>query len=193
MDLVTLILACSIYPDNSITNAMVKLGSNGSPFTVTVHNNTQATTLTFKTAQDAIQYTQREIAQKHVVDLGIMQIPSPWLAHYNLTLAEVFRPCKNMLVASNILNHIADQCPDLNCTLSTFKSGDPQLGLSYATQIVNYAHAHPFVKPPSVFGKIQPTAKSLPVNKPENAEEELSQAAPQPTTAPTVEDAAQKS
>ena len=189
MDLVTLVLACSLYADNSITSAMVKLGSDSNPLTITVHKNpSEIQILTFKTPASAIQFAQQEIGQKHVVDLGIMQIPSPWLSHYDLTLADVFRPCKNMIVATNILNHIADQCSTQACILSTYKTGDPQLGLDYATQITTYAQAHPFIKPPSIFTATHTKASTTTVEASQTTKNTDFQ--PQSSKEPTTEEPA---
>jgi len=149
MDLITMVLACSLYTDNSITNAMVQVGS---------HNNSLAVRSTdglkiFKTQSDAINYTNTALQQGNTIDIGIMQIPSRW-AHASHSAAELFAPCKNMVVATKILNQAMDRCSELSandpsideqaCALSIYKTGNPQAGLDYANAIISYAKAHSF-------------------------------------------------
>lgn len=151
MDLVTTILACSLYNDNSIINAMIKVGSQGKPLTISVANEPPKT---FTAANQAIQYANHQIQQGYEVDIGLMQIPSRWLSETHTTVSQLLAPCKNLVVASKILNRAMDQCvalqssnPNLNlqaCALSVYISGNPQEGLDYANQVLSYANQNTF-------------------------------------------------
>lgn len=150
MDLVTLVLACSLYADNSIAYAMIQTGTQNNPLAVTVDGTRQ----TFRSMPLAIRYTQRQIAEGKNVAIGLMQIPSQWLPEITAHASDLFRPCKNLVVATQILEKLRLQCqtitankPNTNiqaCVLSLYKTRDPQKGLTYAKQVMQYAKVHPF-------------------------------------------------
>ncbi len=150
MDLITLVLACSLYADNSIPYAMIQVESKNNPLAVNVDNDAKH----FKTESDAIAYTQAKIAQGKTVNIGLMQIANQWLPEMGAHAADLFRPCKNMVVATQIMNKLQLQCqtlartnPNLNvqtCMLSMYKTGNTQNGLAYANNIIAYAAKHPF-------------------------------------------------
>jgi hypothetical protein len=150
MDLVTLVLACSLYADNSIPYAMIQTGTQNNPLAVTVDGTPQ----TFKSMPLAIRYTQRQIAEGKKVDIGLMQIPSQWLPEIAAHPSDLFRSCKNLVVATQILEKLRLQCqtiaannpsPNIQaCVLSLYKTRDPQKGLAYAKQVMQYAKVHPF-------------------------------------------------
>lgn len=150
MDLVTLVLACSLYTDNSIPYAMIQTGTQNNPLVVTVDE----TRKTFKSMPLAIRYTQRQIAEGKKVNIGLMQISSQWLPEIAAHASDLFRPCKNLVVATQILEKLHLQCQTIaannsnmdiqTCALSLYKTRDPQNGLSYANQVIQYAKAHPF-------------------------------------------------
>lgn len=140
MDLVTMILACSLYPDNAILNAMVELNSQNNPLMVSGKP--------FKSAKTAEVYVQAKQASQAAFEIGLLQIPSQWVAHRPVSIEELLRPCKNMIVATQILNETQLKCQgDVACALSLYKTGDPQAGLNYAQQIIQYASEHPFKMP----------------------------------------------
>lgn len=150
MDLVTLILACSLYADNSIPYAMIQTGAENNPLAVT----SDASSKTFKTVPAAVQYVQNQMAQGKTLDIGLMQIPSLWLSEIATHTSDLFRPCKNLVVATQILEKSRLQCQSIAsnnpstdiqaCTLSLYKTKDPQNGLAYANQVLQYAKIHPF-------------------------------------------------
>ncbi|MDQ8039194.1 MAG: transglycosylase SLT domain-containing protein [Rickettsiella sp.] len=150
MDLVTLVLACSLYTDNSIPYAMIETGSKNNPLVVTIDNGTKH----FKTISEAVTFTKKQIAQGKLLDIGLMQIPNQWLPKVGAHAEDLFRPCKNLVVATQIMNKIRLQCqtiaernPTLNlqtCMLSMYKTGNTQTGLDYAHTVINYAEKHPF-------------------------------------------------
>lgn len=150
MDLITLVLACSVYADNSIPYAMIQTGSKNNPLVVTTNHVSEQ----FKTESKAIRYVQKQISQGTKVEIGLMQIPSEWLAEFGAHEADLFGPCKNLVVATEIMNTLRFQCqkllesnPRLNitsCMLSLYKKDNSQTGLAYASQIMDYATKHPF-------------------------------------------------
>lgn len=149
MDLVTMVLACSLYSDNSITNAMVQVGSQNKPLTVATAN---ASPMSFTTPAQAAQYSNSQMQQGNAVAIGLMQIPSLWLKHAEVTPTDLFLPCKNMVFATKVLNNAVAECSQnadastnvQACALSMYKTGDAHAGLDYANTVLNYASSHPF-------------------------------------------------
>lgn len=150
MDLVTLILACSLYADNSIPYAMIQTGTQNNPLVVTAEGDTK----TFKTIPAAMQYTRTQIALGKNLEIGLMQISSRWLPEVGAHASDLFRPCKNLVVATQILEKLRLQCQSLvannpktdiqSCVLSLYKTKNLQNGLAYAHQVIQYAKVHPF-------------------------------------------------
>src|ERR1700722_13055134 len=107
MDLITMILACSLYPNNSITNAMVQVGSQNKALSIAVDGGKAQS---FASADKALAFANQQLAQGHIVDVGLMQIPSIWFKSCNVTLPELLLPCKNMVIATEILNQASLNC-----------------------------------------------------------------------------------
>jgi hypothetical protein len=148
----TMIMACSLYPDNSITNAIAQVGSGGKPLTVTsvAADGAVVTKDTFKNAMQAAAYAQTAIDRGEEVAIGLMQLPSQWLSRYEgrVTLEELFRSCKNMVIATQTLNAAAQQCrengdDEPSCALSVYRTGDSKQGLGYAEAVLKYAAEYP--------------------------------------------------
>lgn len=190
MDLVTMLLACSLASDNSITKAMVDLGSKNEPLMVSVVGGESKT---FPTEAAATTFAKNELQQGHEIKIGLMQIPSRWLDPYHLHVGDMFKPCKNMVIATRIVNELREQCLSMKrmppitdmqaCALSTYETGDPQKGLDFANKIMDYAKAHPFVPP-------EPKIDMHPKPKPEVTEKSDEQKGEQKsdTTNPTPAD-----
>jgi hypothetical protein len=142
MNLVTLIMACSVYTNQSIINAMVEANSQNNPWVVSGQP--------YKTEQQALDAAQKLQAAGAPFQIGLMQIPDFWLKNKPVSLKELLRPCKNMVIATQILNGTLDSCNGSEpCALSKYKTGDETSGLDYANQIIQSASDHPFVSPPS--------------------------------------------
>lgn len=149
MDLVTLILACSLYADNSVPYAMVGVESKNAPWLLTVDNQAKK----FKTESEAVSYTKAKIAEGKKVNIGLMQIPSQWLPEVRADVRDLYRPCKNMVIATQIMNKLYLQCqtlaaqkPTINiqaCMLSLYKTGDTQAGVLYANKVLRFVDKHP--------------------------------------------------
>ncbi|MFZ0219444.1 MAG: hypothetical protein WAL30_04480 [Candidatus Aquirickettsiella sp.] len=174
MDLVTLVLACSLYADNSIPYAMIQIGTQNNPLVVTVDGDTR----TFKTIPAAAQYTNTQIALGKNLEIGLMQISSQWLPGMGAHASDLFRPCKNLVVATQLLEKLRLQCQSIaannpntdvsSCVLSLYKTKKLQNGLAYVHQVIEYAKIHPFnelaeeARDPGMLAATQkPSAKSI--------------------------------
>jgi hypothetical protein len=152
MDLVTMILACSLYNDNSIVNAMAHVGSQNNPLTVTVED---GATETFPDAKQATSFAVQQIQEGHTVDIGLLQIPSFWLKQFaaNTNIQDLFLPCRNMVLATKVLNAAEEKCSQIpstavadlqTCALSVYKTNDEHAGMAYADAVLSYAANNSF-------------------------------------------------
>lgn len=162
MDLVTMIMACSLYRDNSIVNAIVETGSKNNPLQVTTLLEDGSKTITTAANPAAgAAYVNQQLQQGRDVYIGLMQIPSGWLEKYKdqASISELFRPCKNMVIATTVLNHAAEICAkqlnrDPRCDLAIYRTGrDSEAGQAYADTILAYAAVHK-VKPTPQFENV---------------------------------------
>jgi len=177
MDLVTMLLACSLAADNSMTQAMVEIGSQNKPLMVSVAG---GETKTFPTEAAATAFASKEVAQGHSINIGLMQIPSRWLEPYHLSMSDMFRPCKNMVIATRIVNDMREQClvtkrtPAITnmqaCALSIYQTGDPEQGIEYANKVLEYAKAHPFIAPEHTVGAPSKSKAKVDTDKSKAAE-----------------------
>lgn len=140
MDLVTMILACSVYPNNNIVNAMVEINSQNNPYVISGQ--------VFNTESAALQKANELKNAGSAYEIGLMQIPSFWLQQNPVSSTELLRPCKNMVLATQILNKLTTDCNGSeSCALSLYKTNDQSAGLAYAEQVLSYAQSHPLVVP----------------------------------------------
>ncbi len=152
MDLVTMIMACSLYSDYSTINAMVQTGSQNQALMITTEGGNPTV---FPSATQAVNFANAEIQQGHNVNIGLMQIPSRWLSNYNVTPTDLMLPCKNIQIGSRILLDAQHQCAQTttnvsaasSCALSMYKTGDATAGSAYAQNVIKFANANPFVNP----------------------------------------------
>lgn len=154
MDMVTLILACSLYPNNALPYAIIQTGSAGNPLTV----RTRHTQKSFKKVSAAITYTQHALDRGEPVWVGVMQLSSRWFTQQQpkVSLAELFEPCKNVVLATSVLNQLTHRCqmeiqntPQLSlteCVLSQYETGHATSGTAYAAQVLAYAKNHSFTQ-----------------------------------------------
>jgi hypothetical protein len=141
MDLVTLVLACSVYPNKSVVNAMVEINSQNNPYMISGEP--------FKKESQALARVNQLKDSGASFQIGLMQIPDFWLLQKPVSTGELLRPCKNMVLATQILNKLMDDCNGSEtCALSMYKTNDKTAGLDYATQVLDYANMYPFVTPP---------------------------------------------
>lgn len=141
MDLLTMILACSVYPNNAVVNAMVEINSQNNPYVISGQP--------YKTREQALAQVDQLKAAGQPFEIGLMQIPEFWLGQKPDSLNELLRPCKNMVVATQILNKLTDECNgNESCALSMYKTNSKTSGLDYANQVLTYASSHPIKRPP---------------------------------------------
>lgn len=82
-----------------------------------------------KTKKEAIQLANYYIKKGHSVDIGYMQINSNNFKHYNVSIYDMFNPCKNISIGTTILLEAYQQ--------SIKKYHHPQKALRHALSIYN--------------------------------------------------------
>lgn len=118
MDVLTIILACSVYPDDSLVRAMVDLASKGNQYFV----GDLATLLTFdqsKSAADAQRVVSEIDKRGGRPAVGLMGLPPSWASRPvelpgktgpTRATADLFDSCTNIRVGSAVLNAHLDSC-----------------------------------------------------------------------------------
>lgn len=154
MDILTMIMACSLYRDNAITHAMVQIGSDSKPLAVTsiAPDGQQTTKSDFADPAKAAEYARAKFNEGNEIRVGLMQISSRWLAPYlnrnQARFEDLFRSCKNMVIATDVLNKATRTCHKEgnyrpSCALSIYISGNKKDGIDYAKTVLTYAKQNP--------------------------------------------------
>jgi hypothetical protein len=118
MDVLTLILACSVYPDDSLVRAMVDLASQGNPHFV----GDMTTLATFdKTANSS--EADRLVAELNRQGgrpvVGLMGVPPGWAQRYGRSRSELYDGCVNIWVGTAVLASHYEACVASHAALFT--------------------------------------------------------------------------
>jgi hypothetical protein len=109
MDVLALILACSVYPDDSLVRAMVELASQGNPNFV----GDLSTLATFD------QVSSLADAERVVIELdrqggrpvvGLLGLPPAWAKRYGRSRSELYDGCVNLWIGTAVLAGHYDAC-----------------------------------------------------------------------------------
>lgn len=115
-----------------------------------IHDNTTGRSYWPNTREDAVALaTDLVQAQRHSVDLGLMQVNSAHLIDLRMTVAQAFDPCRNLKAGAQLLNAGyqpsralleagQDSQPALLQAISRYNTGHPQRGFSngYVARVV---------------------------------------------------------
>lgn len=113
MDILSAILACSLYRDDALVRAIAETNSHGNPYAVV--------DATMAAQSDTPRPEPRSLASalelmKTIASLGgeplvgIMQIPASWAPIYSKRPQDLFDPCTNVAVATAKLSDLNYQC-----------------------------------------------------------------------------------
>jgi hypothetical protein len=109
MDVLALILTCSVYPDDHLIRAMVSLASQENPHFV----GDMVTLVTFDRTH-TLSDAQRIVGElekrggKPVV--GLLGVPLHWAARHDKQPADLFDACTNLMVGSSVLQGHYEAC-----------------------------------------------------------------------------------
>ena len=154
------------------TQAIIQVESGGNP--LAIGDNTLKKSFSPKTTAEAVELASRLINQGHNIDIGLMQINSCHIRPMNLTLQELFDPCRNIHIGTTILaefyrqHKTSDPVQSLFRALSAYNTGQAWKGAGYVNKILEAAGAvYRVAPPPGDFpvqaegGKGAPKAKGM--------------------------------
>ena len=109
MDILTIVLACSLHFDDQLVTALVHKVSNDNPLmvgdlvTLTTHDHLTSEDQAKAVVDDIIKHGGRPA-------VGLLGIPTTWAARYGRTPGELFDGCTNIAVGTAALSEFAHQC-----------------------------------------------------------------------------------
>jgi hypothetical protein len=118
MDVLTLILACSVYPDDSLVRAMVELASQGNAHFVG-DMTTLATFDKIATNGEADHLVAELNRQGGRPVVGLMGIPPGWAQRYGRARSELYDGCVNIWVGTAVLSSHYDACVAAHAAMFT--------------------------------------------------------------------------
>jgi type IV secretion system protein VirB1 len=144
--LASLAAQCGPSVAPSTTTAIIRTESGGNPYAI--GDNTTRKSHFPKSRQDAIQLARSLLTQGHNLDLGLMQINSRHLKPRNLSLDEIFDPCRNINIGATILAEFYRANDNgeprdvvLFKALSAYNTGSAWRGPGYVNRILKTAGA----------------------------------------------------
>jgi|GEM_PF-3125021 len=109
MDILTIVLACSLHFDDQLVTALVHKVSNDNPLmvgdlvTLTTHDHLTSVAEAKAVVDDIIKHGGRPA-------VGLLGVPTTWAARYGRTPDELFDACTNIAVGTAALSEFAHQC-----------------------------------------------------------------------------------
>jgi hypothetical protein len=113
MDILSAILACSLYRDDALVRAVVQTNSHGNPYAVvdaTLAELSDAPRPEPRSAAAATELATNIAALRELPLLGLMQVPASWATIYGKQLRDLFDPCINVTVGTAKLSDLDYQC-----------------------------------------------------------------------------------
>jgi hypothetical protein len=109
MDVLALILACSLHPDDALVRTLVDVQSSGNPFFVgdlaTLRTNDR-----LPTAEAALRFAKDLQRRGGRPALGLLGVPLEWAARFGRAPRDLFDGCTNIAVATAALSGYEQRC-----------------------------------------------------------------------------------
>jgi len=130
-----LIQTCTV-PDTppAVIEQIIAVESNEREFAINVNSEKPVLITQPENLEEAISSVEKYIAQGYTVDMGYMQINSQHLEKYDVTVGQVFDPCQNIYIGSDIFMR------GYNATKAFY--GDTPLALETALSAYNTGTFH---------------------------------------------------
>jgi type IV secretion system protein VirB1 len=154
--------AATVAPETVVSIAKTESGLNP----LAIHDNTTGLSYQPGSAKEAIALASSLIAQRHSVDLGLMQINSTNLVVLNLAITHAFDPCHSMAAGAQFLSGVFQRA--LRTALSTYNTGDPQRGIDngYVARVETAATTLPAITLPTILPVTPAAAPEAPAAPP---------------------------
>lgn len=109
MDVLAVILACSLYPDDALVRALVEIQSEGNVYFVGDTSTLQSKD-GLKSAEDALHVADGIRAHGGRPAVGLLGLPLDWAARYERSPRELFDGCTNIAIGTAALAEYHDSC-----------------------------------------------------------------------------------
>jgi hypothetical protein len=109
MDVLTMILACSLYPDDQLVRVLVDVAGRDNPYFVgdAKRLDTYERASSLEEGLKIIQEIARKGGRPAV---GLMGIPISWAGRFGVRDAALFDPCTNIAVGTAMLSQFVQEC-----------------------------------------------------------------------------------
>ena len=115
MDVLTAILACSLYADDALSRAIVESSSASNPFAVIdgglTSMNDGPPPAPPHTMEEALSRVHEITDRGGMALVGLMQVPLAWAELFGRQPRDLFDPCINVSIGTARLADFARQCP----------------------------------------------------------------------------------
>lgn len=99
MDILAIILACSLHPDDELVRTLVDVESSGNVYFVG-DLATLKTNDSLKSAEEALRFAEDLLRHGGKPAVGLLGVPLEWAGRYGRTKIELFDACTNVAVAT---------------------------------------------------------------------------------------------
>ena len=109
MDVLAIILACSLHPDDALVRTLVDVQSSGNIYFVG-DLTTLKTNDALKSADAALQYAESLRQHGGRPAVGLLGVPLAWAGRYGRAPIELFDACTNVAIATAAFAEYRDRC-----------------------------------------------------------------------------------
>jgi hypothetical protein len=109
VDVLAIILACSLHPDDALVRTLVDVQSEGNVYFVG-DLKTLKSKDSLKSADAALRYAEELRGQGGRPAVGLLGIPLDWASRYGRAPIELFDACTNIAVGTAALAEYQDHC-----------------------------------------------------------------------------------
>jgi hypothetical protein len=109
MDVLAIILACSLHPDDQLVRTLVDVQSSGNPFFVG-DLQTLKTNDALRSAEDALRYAEDLRRQGGRPAVGLLGVPIEWAERFGRAPIELFDACTNVSIATAAFSDYYRRC-----------------------------------------------------------------------------------
>ncbi len=109
MDVLAIILACSLHPDDQLVRTLIDVQSSGNRFFVG-DLSTLKTNDSLRSAQDALRFAEDVRRHGGRPAVGLLGVPLEWAARFGRAPVDLFDACTNVSIATAVFDDYYRQC-----------------------------------------------------------------------------------